>query len=722
MEGWKEGRKGFISRFTFHVPRITQYAIRFTHHIALCMIYFSFCLHLSVAAPPNPYLFYDNNPVTGEWTPKPGRNTPQFLSALQGCCLARQQSVLQPDGIEYVLVIKIDFSDQPGNRPGEAFDQYLFGAEGVSLKTYYREVSYGQMDVQPGPAGSVLPKGNNWVRAKQRMGYYGEGRFNIPRYQELVREACAAVDAIVDFSQYDRDKDGVVDHLFIIHAGDDEASTFTGVYGDNIWSILTRDVNGRFDGVRVDTAVVVAEEPNFNNPHLGIYFHEFFHDFGAPDVYGAGITDAHDNKWELMGAFGPYQGDLVNGVGDGLHPSHIMGYLKWDFDARPENGRLGWIQPVEIKENASNLQISCLELPPKQNKLLKIDIPGKVDGSGNSVEFFLIENRYRESGATFDTRLPESGILIWRIDETRVRPSYSVDAADQIWLEDPGDPEHENLFSITEGAAYSADDKQTSFTPATRPNSNANDGTVSGISITNIGFEGKIMPISVSFGDTYEPNDDLATAFPIELNQTYESFIFSLDDPRDVYRFDGIQGQAIVIMLNIPETVDYQLSLFDTNGGKITDGERSGRTEQRIVYRPEQTGTLYISIESRFGFSNVNSYRLTINAVQTEFGTLKIAPIRVFPNPVRAGNSEVTFAYTIADFQLAEAVELEIFNLSGDLVHQDSRREVIGSNRFRWNGKNEGGNTIASGVYLYVISATRGHETVREIGKISVVK
>ena len=566
------------------------------------------------------------------------------------------------------------------------------------------------------------------------MGYYGAGKINLGRYRELVREACAAVDAIVDFSQYDRDKDGVVDHVFVIHAGDDEASTFTGSYGENIWSILAHGINQPFDGVIVDTAVVVAEEPSFGKPHLGIYFHEFFHDFGAPDVYGAVTTDARDHKWGLMAAFGPYQGNIVDGVGDGLRPSHIIGYLKWDFDARPENGRLGWIQPVEIRENVSNLPIPSFELPPGQNKLFKIDIPHKVDTSGNSVEFFLIENRYRESGATFDTRLPESGIVIWHIDESRRRSAGVVDAASQIWLEDPNDPDHAgvnpnnpdaalDIGFITDGAAYSADDNQTSFTPASRPNSNANDGAFSGISITNIGFEGQTMSISVSFGDTYEPNDDLATAFGIELNQTYESFIFDADDLRDFYRFDGIGGKAVVITLtDIPGSVDYRLSLLDANGKKITDGEIIKPTEQQIVYRPDQTETLYILIESRSGFTDVDSYRLTVGVVQTESGTLELAQIRVFPNPVRAEHTEVTFAYTIADFQFAEEVEISILNIAGDPVHTDSHRDVIGSNRFLWDGKNNQGETVASGIYIYIISATQGEQTVREIGKMGRVK
>ena len=209
-------------------------------------------------------------------------------------------------GIEYVLALKIDFADMPGRREGAAFDKYLFASEGVSLKTYYRENSYGQMDIQPGPMGGVIPKGNTWIRAKKPMTYYGEGVRILGRYRELVREACEAVDATVDFSQYDRDTDGIVDHIILIHSGNDQAST--GIIDYDIQSLLIPAVNAVHDGVRVDTAAIVAEEPDFEHPHLGIYFHEFFHDFGAPDVYNFDFTDARDHKWGLMSQFGPYQG------------------------------------------------------------------------------------------------------------------------------------------------------------------------------------------------------------------------------------------------------------------------------------------------------------------------------------------------------------------------------------------------------------------------------
>lgn len=699
---------------------------------------FSLILTLTcIAAPPNPYRFFNVDPGTGEVVPKSPQSTAQFLEALDGCCLAREQSVLQPDGIEYVLALKVDFVDMPGRRSGAEFNQYLFAPTGVSLKTYYRENSYGQMDIQPGPAGGVLPAGKKWVRAQKPMSYYGAGpgNFNLSRYRELIQEVCQAVDADVDFSQYDRNEDGIADHVFLIHAGNDQAST--GV-ADDLWSNLTPNVNLVLDGVLIDTVVVVGEEPDFVEPHLGIYFHEFFHDFGAPDVYGFNWPDARDHKWGLMGAYGPYQGPEVFGRGNGLAPSHIIGYLKWDFDARPENGRLGWIEPVTITRNGS-ITVPSFEIGPETDKVFKIDIPLKggkgarleAAPTGGGREFFLIENRYKASGATYDTHLPESGILIWHIDETQVRPLGSYDAAQQIWLEDPADPEHIglaggesdfiNIETITDGAAYSADDGQTAFTPGTLPNSSANDGTVTGISITHIGSEGFAVPLQIAFGDTSEPNDTLATAFPIQYEQFYESFLLDADDTRDVYQLEAFKGVTIQVTLaGISPEREYRL-FFVTGTDETPLGTvHRDATGLHLLYQPEATGTFYLVVESGGVLSGAEAYRLQV--VQLVSDTFAFAETRVYPNPLRAGEAPMKFDYRLSASQSADTVTLEIFTPTGDKVYHEVHRNVFVPGTFAWNGANSRGAPIAPGIYIYRLSATQADVNVQEIGRLSIIK
>ena len=118
----------------------------------------------------------------------------------------------------------------------------------------------------------------------------------------------------------------------------------------------------------------------------------------------------------------------------------------------------------------------------------------------------------------------------------------------------------------------------------------------------------------------------------------------------------------------------------------------------------------------------MDSYLLTVNTVEPRSGQLKLTRVRAFPNPIRAEHAGVFFFYTIPDFQLAEEVELEIFNIAGDIVYTDVRRNVIGSGHFRWNGRNADNGIPAAGIYIFVISAIQGADIAQEIGKIGFVR
>jgi len=666
-----------------------------------------------LAAPPHPNKIFRRDPVTGELTLKPGVNLAPYMNLDN----ARENCQLQPDGIEYVLVLKVDFSDQQGRRKGTEIDSYFFAEDDVSLKSYYHENSYGRMKIEPGPSGGCMPRGNKWYRVSKKMSYYGEGTYLVDRYRELTREACELADADVDFSQYDRDKDGYVDHLFILHAGNDEASSDSP---DDIWSLLVPFVGGKtFDyGVRIDASIMVAEEPDFKKPHLGIYFHEFLHDLGAPDMYGANrYIEKLDQKWCLMGMFGPYQGGGQER--NGLAPSHISSYLKWDIDARPENGRCGWIEPVGIKDNISNLQVHSFELPPAGNKAYKITVPGK-----NGREFFLISNRNKLASKFYDIDLPESGILIWHIDENKQRGN--TDASNRVWLEDPSDPAHFDTQHITDGAAYSSDDNQTGFTPDSNPSSNANDESSSGITITNIGREGLYIPISVFFGDTYEPNDDLLSAFgSLQYGMPYESFIYDENDQADYYKFEAEAGIAITIFLrDIPESADYTMRLLNFRGDVLAYSTVKWSGEGTIIYRPTQTETLYIVVESRSRYSDVDSYILLVNSAKKAPGSLKLDKIYSYPNPAKA-NKSIFFSYKIPESAtpdeespIPDEIKLEVFTINGKLVY--STKDTTISGKFQWDGTNERGSTVASGIYLYVISAKSGEEVFRSVHKLAI--
>ncbi|MBM3216029.1 M6 family metalloprotease domain-containing protein, partial [Candidatus Poribacteria bacterium] len=614
-----------------------------------------------------------------------------------------------PDGREFALVLRVDFSDTPGVRSRAQLDGYLFG-EGVSLASYFAEVSYGKMTVSGGPGGGSYPRRDAWYRMPKMMGYYGEGRIFVERYQELVKHACDAADADVDFRDYDRDGDGILDHLILLHAGNDEASS--GVPAD-IWSILVPDVGRAWDGVRVDTTVVIGEEPSFKSPHLGVWFHEFLHDFGTPETYVVGtlITD-HDQQWCIMGLFGPYQG---NGPArDGTQPSHLCGYLKWDLDGIPENGRHGWVTPIELDDNTIGLQVPAFSAPEGHDPLYKVNLPGT-----RGKEFFLIENRTKRGGS-YDQDIPDEGLIIWHVDESVERPTLSV--ARRLWVEDPSDPIHRNLTTaITAGAAYSAEDSQTSFTPSTNPNTNTNGGAATGISILNIGPSGPRMTLDLFFGDTYEPNDTAAEAYPIVYGQRYDSFLYDADDFADVYRLTVAAGDRVRIAIaHAGSARSLRAELHDARGvaaqGRMVRATGDARESVELLYRALSDGSLDLVVTPGTGASLPIAYTITVDRDTEAFGTPpRFVQAMAAPNPARYGEPlrfRAAFAHPGLD-----RLRVELFDTSGQRIAvRDMDRTDAGDLDIVF----EGGTRPAPGVYYALFTAEQSGQVSKRLVKFAV--
>jgi len=132
-----------------------------------------------------------------------------------------------------LLALLVDFSDNTATIPSAFLDTMLFDSLGNSVRNYYGEVSYGQIDL----ITVNLPSSTGWQRAPQTYSYYvdnSNGTGSYPKNsQKLVEDLVDLVDPLVDFSAYDNDGDGNVDALMVIHSG--SGAEFSGQNTD-IWS------------------------------------------------------------------------------------------------------------------------------------------------------------------------------------------------------------------------------------------------------------------------------------------------------------------------------------------------------------------------------------------------------------------------------------------------------------------------------------------------------
>lgn len=609
---------------------------------------------------------------------------------------------LQKDGIETLLVLRVDFADQPGQRPRHEMDERLFNKNIASLASYMEEVSYGQMSIQPGPDGGSYPLNDAWYRAPKHMRYYGQGEVNAPRYRELTEDALDAALPDLRLSDFDRDGDGVLDHLVILHSGNDQAAT---AVEEDIWSVLLPGLRIERQGIRVEAALIVAEDPDREYPNVGIWCHEFMHNLGAPEMYvNRDFVAPNDNQFSLMGRSGPYQGD-------GVQPAHICGYLKWDIDGDPENGRSGWIEPIEIRSGGGLFEIGALSQPNGKPVLYKIDVPN-TDGR----EFFLIENRSK--GGRYDSALPDEGLLIWHIDE-KIPLDSGWSVARRTWLEDPADPAHERLLDdannilVTQDAAYAAEDRQTAFTRWTAPNSSGNGGEATGISIVGASESGRVMTFYAFFGETFEPNDMPSEAYPVPLNRTIHSEI--QDGDVDHFRLNAPTGSQLLASASIPLRAPLTMSLLNANGQTVSSAVRAagGESDQlQLRYFSQSAETLTLRIAPTGPLTETAPYQLTAQA-ETASGPIEFVSLRIYPNPAPRG---VTIrAHASLSQAPIDRAEASVYDAQGSRA---MRMELTGLSSadalFQFN------NALAPGVYFMVISVEQNEHKLQRIGKFAV--
>ncbi len=404
-------------------------------------------------------------------------------------------SIRPAEATEEVIAVLVDFPDQAATRSPGAIGDLLFDATpgASSLHAFYRENSYNATQVVGATTGQ-------WHRMGQTMAYYGEDGDGIddangPVYC-LVVDAVLAADAEVDFSQYDTDRNGEVDHLIIVHAGDgQETNASPNLIWSHHWAIIDARQCGHpsmsvvLDGVQIREYLLAAE----GSP-LGVFVHEFGHDFGLPDLYDVTGLTLGIGVWGTMGT------GSWNGVPRGSIPAHFTAWSK---------AHLGWLAFSVVNDALTPASIPALATSAVAYKL-------PIKDTSRGEEYFIVENRQRLG---FDQGLPGSGLLIWHVDETvssNVNPNRRLvdleeadDGRGTFFADNPTQP----------GDAWAAD--ALGFTPDTVPGSGDNDGARTGWKVTDISASQGVMQANISVGVAVDAAVlDVARPSFVPLNQS----------------------------------------------------------------------------------------------------------------------------------------------------------------------------------------------------------
>ena len=304
----------------------------------------------------------------------------------------------------FALTLLGQYSDLSAHYSASEFQAQLFDGPNPTgtVKNYYDEISYHQLYFDGHCDG--------WYDMPGTLNYYLGLNYGGPQFAlDLVNAADPTLNFADYVQYYDSQNNPRIGFIEVIHVG---AGAEAGA--NNIWShrwnfrvitggqpFITNDidpVSGKHVLIDGDYAIEpeLSGSSNYtgNIIEIGVFAHEFGHILGLPDLYDTDNSSEGLGNWCLMST-GNWGGDSNSPQ----TPTHMSAWCKKE---------LGWIIPENLEAYMGNLSVPEVEANPVTYKLWTY-------GSGTS-EYFLVENRQKIG---FDVNLPNSGLLIFHIDETQ---------------------------------------------------------------------------------------------------------------------------------------------------------------------------------------------------------------------------------------------------------------------------------------------------------------
>ena len=347
------------------------------------------------------------------------------------------------------LTILVDFSDQAGAYSKAEIDAWLntqgyqrFGLTG-SIRDYYLKQSNGAVDYQNEVHG--------FYRAKKTKSYY-QGGDGYERADELWGEATAALDAEIDYSKFDNDHDGKTEAISLLYAGDE------GTFGKGLWPHASAS-NDQRDAVRLNRYMMTAMD---DQPTNYVFAHESGHMlFGWPDLYGVGDYSIMANR------------------GANTNPVGVDDVLRADQ---------GWVDLVDIQSTTN----ARYEATPN-------GVVYRYLNPARPTEYFLWSNL--QNVGEWQS-LAGGGLLIWHFDHS-INGNDPPKTLELAVVQGGGTRQLSATQWPSPGSAktdFFAKGVNTELSATTKPASQWNNGSASGLRIYDIGASGPTIAFSVGVG------------------------------------------------------------------------------------------------------------------------------------------------------------------------------------------------------------------------------
>ena len=343
-----------------------------------------------------------------------------------------------------------------------------------SMLNYFVEASYSQLTVSstfyPTPTTTVVSYQDSNSRGYYQPysitnpgGYTGgnSGTKRMTREHTLLKNAVDAVSSQVPASlNIDADGDGLVDNVcFIIYGA---PTGWSSLLWPHMWSLYSQ--TAYINGKRVYTYNFQLQTA-LASSGVGVLCHEMFHSLGSPDLY--------------------------HYSGDSLHPVYTWGLMAYDSDPPRHMGafmkyRYGtWIS--SIPEITTDGTYSLNPITSSSSNCYKVTSPN------SSTEYFVLE--YRKKTGTFESSLPATGLLVYRINTSEDGNGNRNGPPDEVYIYRPGGTTSNDGTPLS--ANFSSEAGRTSINDSTDPSSFLSDGSAGGLDISGIGSAGDTISFTL---------------------------------------------------------------------------------------------------------------------------------------------------------------------------------------------------------------------------------
>lgn len=238
----------------------------------------------------------------------------------------------------------------------------------------------------------------------------------------------------------------------------------------------------------------------------------------------------------------------------------------------------------------------------------------------------------------------------------------------------------------------------------------------------------RINPLlDVTFDGRHILNQEIVSSEP--------TIIINLQDDNEFLVLDDTS--AFALYLRRPNGVEQLIQFNGTNDIQFIPASLP-KNEARVIFQPnlQEDGMYRLRVQAKDKSGNASGNK----DYQVEFEIVNqstVTHLLNYPNPF---STSTQFVFTLTGKEVPDQIQIQIMTITGKVVREIDENELgpihIGNNitEFAWDGKDEYGDQLANGVYLYKVKMKINGENVerrrtsvdsafrREFGKMYLLR